>query len=559
MEDFVLEKVLKNDDRQKIEVIYNPKTNQRFIKRSVNDDIRYIYKMLQKINNNHIPKIYDVELTDKTVVIEEFVQGITLNEFMENHFEFAKGQINSIAKQLVSAMEALHKCSIIHRDIKPDNIIMNSEGHIWLIDYDIARIVNNEVRKDTTVLGTVGYAPVEQFGMMPTDYKTDIYAFGATIEQLMKYSGAKGRLLGIAQKCKRLDPMQRYQSIKQLKRAMSMQFINGVTIGLTILILCIAVVSCVFVMNLKTHIENRYDDYIGTWHNDSNVSLEVLSVDNNIMTFNLKQQQDNGGIYSINNVTAEINNNTVDFHTDNTDGTLKLNGNEITVKTTSDTKSSSSINADEVLKKDIQMNVNGNRVILENNPVLMIDDEIYVPYDTFPREIKLDAYYDSGTWAGDSEKRITIMNDKTIIFFSSFDDMDWNLYVTHDENIKTSYPYEYEQITISSCQPAEINDTIYIPLKIFAEQFGAEVEYDKEKRTVNVKADTSGECKSINDILSIQAFTSEQAYDMAKTKYDNLLSTDGMPHYNHKGKYYMLLTGASSTVDVYYNGMLEIN
>ena len=405
-----------------------------------------------------------MELTDKTVVIEEFVQGITLNEFMENHFEFAKGQINSIAKQLVSAMEALHKCSIIHRDIKPDNIIMNSEGHIWLIDYDIARIVNNEVRKDTTVLGTVGYAPVEQFGMMPTDYKTDIYAFGATIEQLMKYSGAKGRLLGIAQKCKRLDPMQRYQSIKQLKRAMSMQF----------------------------NIENRYDDYIGTWHNDSNVSLEVLSVDNNIMTFNLKQQQNNGGIYSINNVTAEINNNTVDFHTDNTDGTLKLNGNEITVKTTSDTKSSSSINADEILEKDIQINVNGNSVILENNPVLMIDDEIYVPYDTFPREIKLDAYYDSGTWAGDSEKRITIMNDKTIIFFSSFDDMDWNFYVTHDENIKTSYPYEYEQITISSCQPAEINDTIYIPLKIFAEQFGAEVEYDKAKRTVNVKADTSG-------------------------------------------------------------------
>lgn len=96
-------------------------------------------------------------------------------------------------------------------------------------------------------------------------------------------------------------------------------------------------------------------------------------------------------------------------------------------------------------------------------------------------------------------------------------------------------------------------------MKIFAEQFGAEVEYDKAKRTVNVKADTSGECKSINDILSIQAFTSEQAYDMAKTKYDNLLSTDGMPHYNHKGKYYMFLTGVSSTVDVYYNGMLEIN
>ena len=46
MEDFVLEKVLKNDDRQKIEVIYNPKTNQRFIKRSVNDDMRYFKKSI---------------------------------------------------------------------------------------------------------------------------------------------------------------------------------------------------------------------------------------------------------------------------------------------------------------------------------------------------------------------------------------------------------------------------------------------------------------------------------------------------------------------------------
>lgn len=558
LKDFVTEKILKKDERQEIEVIFNSNTNQRFIKRSINDDMRYIYKTLQKINHTNIPKIIDVSLTDKTIVIEEFIQGITLNDFMDCRYKFAKGQVKSIAKQLVSAMEELHKHSVIHRDIKPDNIIMNEYGHIWLIDYDIARIVSNEVRKDTTVLGTVGYAPVEQFGMMPTDYKTDIYAFGATIEQLMQYTGDKGRLLGIAQKCKRLDPMQRYQNTKQLKRAMSMQYINVVTICVAIVILCVIAVMCVLATNVKTHIESRYNDYIGTWHNQGAVSLEVLSVDNDIMTFNLKERQDNGSIYSVTNVSAKINDNTVDFKADNTDGTLELNGDEIAVKTTSDTKSSSSINADEVLKKDIQINVNGNRIILENNPALMIDNEIYVPYDTFPREIKLDAYYDSGTWAGDNERRITIMNDKTIMFFSSFDNMDWELYVTHDKNIKTSYPYEYEQISIPTLQPADMNDTIYIPLKIFVEQFGAEVEYDESKKTVNVTADTSGTCKSINDILSIQAFTSEQAYDMAKTKYDNLLGTDGMPHYNHKGKYYMFLTGATSTVDVYYSGMLEI-
>ena len=102
MEDFVLEKVLKNDDRQKIEVIYNPKTNQRFIKRSVNDDIRYIYKMLQKINNNHIPKIYDVELTDKTVVLEELsLIHILITEEKSNDTIFD----NSVTKTLPDSIQ----------------------------------------------------------------------------------------------------------------------------------------------------------------------------------------------------------------------------------------------------------------------------------------------------------------------------------------------------------------------------------------------------------------------------------------------------------------------
>lgn len=207
-------KIIKQNDRQKI-ILTEDVDGKKYLKRELADDKREIYKTLQRINHPSIPKIFYVGFEDKTVVVEEYVEGTPLSE----KEPLGKKQIKHIAKAVLSALETLHQANVIHRDIKPDNILVNESGQVWLVDYEIARIYRNEVRKDTEQMGTFGYAPIEQFGMLPTDFKTDIYAFGVTLNDLLDRANLKGSLKRIADKCKRLDPMQRYKNAAAVKRA----------------------------------------------------------------------------------------------------------------------------------------------------------------------------------------------------------------------------------------------------------------------------------------------------------------------------------------------------
>ncbi len=358
-ERFITERVLKKDERQEITVICNLDTQERFVKRAIRDDKRYIYKTLQKILHKNIPKIIDVSLTDCTVVIEEYIHGITLRELMEQRYQFTYKQIESIANQLLSAMAELHKHNIIHRDIKPDNIIMNERGQIWLIDYDISRIFNFAASKDTTIHGTAGYAPVEQYGMMQTDYRTDIYAFGVTISQLLAYAQKKGSLYRIAQKCKRLDPAARYQNTKQLRRALRLRFVNAASVCVAALSAAVLIVIFVCISNLGGGTEKRYDEYIGTWRDGNGIILEMLSIEKDTAKFNIKAQQPNGSIRSINGVTGIINGGEVKFSTvitdfgDTADGVITFENNSIFVDVyTANMNTSASIRAATIVTKD---------------------------------------------------------------------------------------------------------------------------------------------------------------------------------------------------------------
>jgi len=216
-------KVIKQSERQKT-ILLEDNKGKKYLKRELNSDKREIYKLLQKINHPNIPKVYYVGFDDKTIVVEEYIEGESLNALIERQGILRKRQICLIAKQILLALEQLHGVKIIHRDVKPDNILIDEAKHVWLVDFDIARIYRNEVRKDTEAMGTFGYAPIEQFGMLPTDFTTDIYAFGVTLKMLLDYSKSKGSLYKIAEKCKRLDPSQRYKSAKAVRRAFFWNF-----------------------------------------------------------------------------------------------------------------------------------------------------------------------------------------------------------------------------------------------------------------------------------------------------------------------------------------------
>lgn len=119
-----------------------------------------------------------------TVIVEEFIQGESLLERLEQKNFLSELQAREILLQMCDGLKELHEQKIIHRDIKPSNMILQGE-RIRLIDFDAARIFKEGQETDTKLLGTKGYAPPEQFGSGQTDNRSDIYSLGVTMKNLL--------------------------------------------------------------------------------------------------------------------------------------------------------------------------------------------------------------------------------------------------------------------------------------------------------------------------------------------------------------------------------------
>jgi serine/threonine protein kinase len=120
----------------------------------------------------------------------EFIEGETLEDRLEtihqrgDHLPLA--QTLNIARQLCIVLEYLHSQHppVIFRDLKPANIMLNKQQQIYLIDFGIARLFKPGQSKDTTALGSPGYAPPEQY-RQATSPRSDIYSLGATLHQML--------------------------------------------------------------------------------------------------------------------------------------------------------------------------------------------------------------------------------------------------------------------------------------------------------------------------------------------------------------------------------------
>jgi len=151
--------------------------------------------------------------------IEEYIKGKPASETV-----FSKKQAISILMELCEAVKTLHRSGIVHRDIKPSNIIVDDNGHIRLIDFDAARLMKEYQSHDTGYLGTIGYAPPEQYGFMQTDVRSDIYAFGITMDELLGKSADKLRFRRIIKKCTAFDPEKRYSDMALVEWALKRRF-----------------------------------------------------------------------------------------------------------------------------------------------------------------------------------------------------------------------------------------------------------------------------------------------------------------------------------------------
>ncbi len=216
-----LVKVLKKDDTKEI-VLYQHKQSDKTVVVKRLSRRSEAYERLVNIDHSNIIKVIEaIGNSECTIIMEEYLDGISVADLLEYQKLTAK-MAYRIILQVCDGLEMLHKNGIVHRDIKPENIFFMRDERVKIIDFDASRIYRKYEKKDTVVLGTVGYAPPEQYGEAQTDARSDIYALGVLMNVL--FTGqhpvnemAKGRIGSIIEKCIMVNQNKRYRSVSEIK------------------------------------------------------------------------------------------------------------------------------------------------------------------------------------------------------------------------------------------------------------------------------------------------------------------------------------------------------
>lgn len=192
--------------------------------RSLNRNDEVFRALKSKNTNGLLPMIYEVAGEDDALyVLEEYIEGEHLFKRYCNT-QPTQSELKNILLSICDSMEFLHSLNIVHRDIKPNNVMIRADGTVCIVDLSIAKMITENSPKDTINLGTIGYAAPEQFGFSQSMPTTDIYAFGVLANQLAlgvypTTDVPKGKLGRIIKKCTSTQISSRYQSAEQLKKA----------------------------------------------------------------------------------------------------------------------------------------------------------------------------------------------------------------------------------------------------------------------------------------------------------------------------------------------------
>ena len=156
--------------------------NEEFLRRFRNES-----KAIALLSHPNIVKVYDVGFSDKIqFIVMEYIDGITLKEYIENEKVLTwKDSVHFII-QILRALQHAHDRGIVHRDIKPQNIMLFTDGTIKVMDFGIAKFAREEGRTATDqAIGTVHYISPEQARGDVTDEKSDIYSVGVMLYEML--------------------------------------------------------------------------------------------------------------------------------------------------------------------------------------------------------------------------------------------------------------------------------------------------------------------------------------------------------------------------------------
>ncbi len=156
--------------------------NEEFLRRFKNES-----KAIALLSHPNIIKVYDVCFSDKLqCIVMEFVDGITLKEYMDSRGRLPYKEALHFIEQIMAALEHAHSRGIVHRDVKPQNVMLLEDGSLKITDFGIARFARSEAKTITDrAIGSVHYISPEQARGGSTDNRTDIYSAGVLLYEML--------------------------------------------------------------------------------------------------------------------------------------------------------------------------------------------------------------------------------------------------------------------------------------------------------------------------------------------------------------------------------------
>lgn len=211
-----------NEDHH-VSLVQHQSTKKIYVKKILGVYQLPVYEYLSSHPITGIPRIINfAEEQGQLTVIEEYISGCSLQEKIEER-SLTVDLVTRYLQELCDILEQLHSVDppIVHRDIKPTNIMITHNDHVVLLDFNAAKYYSEKSAADTMLLGTQGYAAPEQYGFGSSSPRTDIYGLGIVMQELCTVLPDIPKSFSqIAAKCTQMNPKDRFSSAAEVRMAL---------------------------------------------------------------------------------------------------------------------------------------------------------------------------------------------------------------------------------------------------------------------------------------------------------------------------------------------------